>query len=303
MSDHRWSRISGTWIVLFALLLSSLIASPALSQDAFRVLVFSKTSGFRHGSIPDGIALVQALGATNGFAVDATEDAGQFTDANLSQYRAVVWLSTTGDVLNETQQTAFENYIRAGGGYVGVHSATDTEYSWPWYGQLIGGDAWFQAHPAIQTALLEVEDGGHISSQHYPSSFSFTDEWYGFQNNPRPDVNVLITIDESSYDPGAGAMGTDHPISWYHEFDGGRSWYTAMGHRSETFEDEDFKQHLLGGILWAAGCSELDCQLGPSVPALPVWGRAAWFLLLLVAGAWVVLRLRRRRDEIEVDFG
>jgi type 1 glutamine amidotransferase len=273
-----------------------LAAFPALPQEGFRVLVFSKTSGFRHGSIPDGVALVEALGATNAFAVDATEDAGQFTEENLSQYRTVVWLSTTGDVLNDTQQTAFENYVRAGGGYIGVHSAIDTEYTWPWYGQLIGGDAWFQSHPAIQMALLEVEDGGHISTQHYPPSFSLTDEWYNFQNNPRPHVTVLVTIDETSYDPGVNAMGNDHPISWYHEFDGGRSWYTAMGHRSETFNDEGFSQHLLGGILWAAGCSETDCQLDLGVPVLPERGRVVWSLLLLAAGAWMLLRPRAIRS-------
>jgi type 1 glutamine amidotransferase len=276
-------------------MLGFLAASPASTQEEPRILVFTKTSGFRHASITDGIALVEALGAANGFAVDATEDAGQFTDQNLSGYRAVVWLNTTGDVLNAAQQAAFENYIQAGGGYVGVHSATDTEYGWPWYGQLIGGDAWFQSHPAIQTALLAVEDGAHISTQHYPASLSLTDEWYNFQNNPRPAVSVLISVDESSYDPGANAMGSDHPISWYHEFDGGRSWYTAMGHGSGTFDDEGFQQHLWGGILWVAGCTETDCQLGTSVPVLPEGGRVAWTLLLLATGAWLLLRPRAMR--------
>jgi type 1 glutamine amidotransferase len=226
---------------------------PASADGEFRVLVFSKTVGFRHGSIDDGIALVQSLGTANGFAVDTTEDAADFNSANLSQYAVVIWLSTTGDVLDDAQQAAFEAYIQNGGGWVGVHAATDCEYGWPWYGGLIGGNAWFQSHPSIQTATLNVEDATHESTVELPASFSIQDEWYNFQNNPRPSVNVLVTIDESSYDAGADAMGDDHPISWYHEYDGGRAWYTALGHRDQTFADSRFQSHLLGGIQWAAG--------------------------------------------------
>ncbi len=240
--------------------LSILIACPFLLTCAptfagngpFNVLVFSKTSGFRHSSISDGITLIQSLGAANNFSVVTTEDANDFTLANLSQYAVVVWLSTTGDVLNDTQQAAFEAYIQQGGGWVGIHAATDCEYDWPWYGQLIGNDAWFQSHPSIQNATLIVDDATHISTTGLPASFTFNDEWYNFRANPRPVVNVLLTIDESSYNPGANAMGADHPMSWYHEFDGGRAWYTALGHRSETFADARFQSHVLGGILWAA---------------------------------------------------
>lgn len=218
----------------------------------FDVLVFSKTSGFRHSSIADGIALIQSLGAANNFSVATTEDANDFTLANLSQYEVVVWLSTTGDVLNATQQAAFEAYIQQGGGWVGIHAATDCEYDWPWYGQLIGNDAWFRSHPSIQDATLVVEDATHISTQELPGSFTFNDEWYNFRANPRPAVHVLLTIDETSYNAGPDAMGADHPMSWHHEFDGGRAWYTALGHRSETFADARFQGHLLGGILYGA---------------------------------------------------
>ena len=221
----------------------------------FSVLVFSKTSGFRHSSISDGIALIQSLGAANNFSVATTEDANAFTPANLSQYAVVVWLSTTGDVLDATQQAVFEAYIQQGGAWVGIHAATDCEYDWPWYGQLIGNDAWFRSHPSIQDATLVVDDASHISTQNLPASFTFNDEWYNFRENPRPAVNVLLTIDESSYNPGANAMGADHPMSWHHEFDGGRAWYTALGHRSETFADARFQSHLLGGILWAANAT------------------------------------------------
>jgi type 1 glutamine amidotransferase len=243
---------------LATLVLALLLSAPAgAGAQGFRVLVFSKTTGFRHPSIPAGIALVQSLGAANGFTVDATEDATAFTEANLQLYQAVVWLNTTGDVLDAGQQAAFESYVRGGGGYVGVHSAADTEKTWPFYGQLLGGDAWIFNHPPIQAATLMVEDGSHLSTAHLPASFTFTDEYYNFQNNPRPVVNVLMTIDESSYDPGPGAMG-DHPLSWYHQVDLGRAWYTNLGHRTQTYSDPAFMPHLLGGIQWAAGALLLD---------------------------------------------
>ncbi|MFK7897965.1 MAG: ThuA domain-containing protein [Myxococcota bacterium] len=232
------------------LLVAACLLAPASAQSQqARVLVFSKTEGFRHGSISEGLSLIQSLGVANDFAVDATEDASDFTTANLDLYDAVVWLSTTGDVLNATQQTAFEGFIQSGGGYVGIHAATDTEYGWPWYGGLLGGDAWFQNHPSIQEAILDVADPTQNSTAHLPASFAFTDEWYNFQNDPSSLVNVLLTIDETTYN--GGTMGSSHPISWQHEYDGGRSWYTAMGHRNQTFQDADFQQHLLGGIEWA----------------------------------------------------
>lgn len=226
---------------------------PAALAAELRILVFSKTAEFRHDSIPTAIATIQSLAAAHGMFVDATEDGSLFTTANLQQYAAVVWLMTTGDVLNGAQQAAFEAYMQGGGGYVGVHAAADCEYDWPWYGQLLGNGAWFYAHPEIQTATLHVENPADISTRHYPPAFSFTDEWYNFQANPRPAVHVLLTIDESTYNPGAGAMGADHPISWRHAFSGGRAWYTAMGHPPETYLDPGFRAHLLGGIRWAAG--------------------------------------------------
>jgi type 1 glutamine amidotransferase len=234
---------------LLALALCLLACAPASSED-FRVLVFTKTSGFRHDSIPNGIALVQALGAAHGFRVDASEDASRFTHKSLVPYRVVIFLNTTGEVLNNRQQAAFEAYIRGGGGWVGVHSAADTEYAWPFYGTLLGGGAWFKSHPPIQAARLLVEKANHPSTRHYPASFPFTDEWYNFRSNPRGRVQVLLAIDETSYDPGSDGMG-DHPIAWFHFVGRGRAWYTNLGHRSETYGDPSYAQHLLGGILWA----------------------------------------------------
>jgi type 1 glutamine amidotransferase len=216
---------------------------------AFDVLVFHKTAGFQHGSIPEGIAAIQALGAANDFTVTATNNANQITAANLANYEVVVFLNTTGNVLDAAQQTAFEQYIQAGGGWVGVHSAADTEYDWAWYGELLG--AYFQSHPAIQQAAIVVEDDSHPSTDDLPAQWTRTDEWYNFQTNPRSDVNVLLTLDESTYS--GGADGPDHPIAWYHEYDGGRAWYTGLGHTDASYSEPLFLDHLLGGILYAAG--------------------------------------------------
>lgn len=259
-----WTERAFLLVVAFVTLRPTM---PALGEENPRVLVFTKTAGFRHESIADGIALVQALGRSAGLQVDTTEDAAEFTDENLQRYRAVVWLNTTGDVFDERQEGAFERYIRSGGGYVGVHSAADTEHGWSWYGALLGGGAWFKSHPAIQEARLAVEDRSHLSTEHLPPSISMSDEWYNFKTNPRPFVNVLININESTYDPGPDRMG-DHPISWYHELDGGRGWYTNFGHRSATYASEAFQQHLLGGILWAAGCGA-RCGPLPTPPPAP----------------------------------
>ena len=217
------------------------------------VLVFTRTLGYRHDAIGAGVEAIRVLGTANGFAVEQTEDPARFTDESLAAFDVIVFLSTTSDVLDGTQQAAFERYIRAGGGWVGVHAAADTEYDWAWYGQLLGGGAFFKSHPEIQTVTLNVEDAAHASTAHLPPSFQVQDEWYNFQTNPRPSVSVLLTLDESSYAPGPDAMGADHPIAWFHEFDGGRAFYTALGHRTELYTDPKFTQHLLGGLRWAAG--------------------------------------------------
>ncbi|HEX6685191.1 MAG TPA: ThuA domain-containing protein [Candidatus Limnocylindrales bacterium] len=227
----------------------------AQAAPAYSVLVFSKTAGFRHDSIPAGIAAVQQLGTANDFAVEATEDANAFTDANLARFRAVVWLSTTGDVLNDTQQAAFERYIRAGGGYAGVHAAADTEYGWAWYGRLVG--AYFASHPSNQNATVKVEDPAHPSTGHLPPRWTRFDEWYNFQTNPRGTAHILASLDESTYS--GGTMGAEHPTAWCQRFDGGRSWYTGGGHTVESFSDSAFRAHLLGGIRTAAGVAAADC--------------------------------------------
>jgi glucose/arabinose dehydrogenase/type 1 glutamine amidotransferase len=240
--------------------LASIVLPPAAvaqTGNQARVLVFSETAAFRHGSIPTGRAAIQQLGAQNGFTVDTTEDSADFTDANLARYDAVIWLSTTGDVLNDEQQAAFERYIQGGGGYAGIHSASDTEYDWAWYGGLVG--AYFNNHPAQQTADLVVTDSAHPSTESLPTVWRRFDEWYNFRTNPRGNVHVLLTIDERSYSPGPGALGSDHPMAWCHAYDGGRAWYTGLGHTSASYSEPLFLEHLLGGIKWATGMAGGDC--------------------------------------------
>jgi len=244
--DIEQAASTGTSVVSVLLPLVQKIGTPIAAET--RVLVFSKTAGFRHDSIPAAVAAITQLGQEHGFAVDSTEDAAQFTDVNLARYRAVVFLMTTGDVLSDAQQSAFERYISAGNGYVGVHSASDTEYDWPWYGQLVG--AYFKDHPAIQRATINIDVTDHSSTQGLPQPWVRTDEWYDFRANPRSQVTVLMTLDEASYT--GGNMG-DHPIAWYHPFDGGRAWYTGGGHTAVSFQDEYFLRHLLGGIQYATG--------------------------------------------------
>ncbi|WP_205500073.1 ThuA domain-containing protein [Rufibacter psychrotolerans] len=213
-----------------------------------KVLVFSKTAKFRHGSIKIGNQAILKLGAENNFAVDTTTDATKINPQNLKQYAAVVFLSTTGDILNAEQEKAFERYIQKGGGFVGVHAATDCEYDWEWYGNLVG--AYFGGHPHGQTATLNIVDANHISTKHLPAQWSRKDEWYNFKWI-KEGLNVLITIDEKSYK--GGTNGDFHPMAWYHDFDGGRSFYTELGHTDQSYTDPLFLNHLLGGIKYAMG--------------------------------------------------
>jgi len=217
-------------------------------QGQPKVLIFSKTAGFRHGNIETGIQAIKKLGQENDFTVVATEDADRLNDDSLQYYVVIIFLNTTGDILNAQQQIAMENFIRSGKGFVGIHSATDTEYDWAWYGELVG--AYFNGHPAIQEAKLPVKIRDHISTRHLPAVWERRDEWYNFKNIQN-DIKVLIEIDEASYQ--GGTHDKNHPIAWYREFDGGRSFYTAGGHTNESFSEPDFLQHIHGGILYAMG--------------------------------------------------
>ncbi|MEU4658745.1 ThuA domain-containing protein [Streptomyces sp. NPDC023723] len=225
-------------------------------RDGKKVLVFSRTAGFRHDAIPEGIAALKEIGTPAGITVTATEEAGQFTTANLAKYDAVVFLSTTGDVLNAGQQAAFENYVRGGGGYLGVHAAADTEYDWRFYGALVG--AYFDSHPAQQQATVRVEDHDHPATAHLDDTWVRTDELYNYRTNPRDRVKVLATLDETTYQ--GGTMKGDHPIAWCQSYEGGRSFYTGLGHTKESYAEEAFRAHLLGGLQYATGQVKADCK-------------------------------------------
>jgi type 1 glutamine amidotransferase len=239
------------------MILASTGSTPAHAADApYDVLVFSKTAAFRHDAIPAGIQLIRELGAANSFTVTTTEDSARFTATELARFEAVVFLNTTGDVLNAGQQTAFENYIRGGGGYVGVHAAADTEYDWPFYGELVG--AYFASHPAIQPATVRTENRAHAATAALSPAQTRTDEWYNFRTNPRSSARVLSTLDESSYS--GGTMGADHPHTWCKTLQGGRSFYTGAGHTQSSYTEAGFRSLLLGGIRYAANRTKADCR-------------------------------------------
>lgn len=220
-----------------------------------RILVFSKTAGYHHESIADGIVAIRKLGAENGFDVDTTVNAAWFTDDTLKNYAAVVFLSTTGDLLNNYQEAEFERYIQAGGGYMGIHAAADAEYDWGWYGRLVGG--YFLSHPGIndtfpniQEGVLTVVDQNNDATKHLPKQWKRRDEFYSYKKMNK-DVKVLMTIDEKTYH--GGANGDYHPMAWYHDYDGGRAFYTELGHTKESFSDEPYLKHILAGIQYAIG--------------------------------------------------
>jgi uncharacterized protein len=279
--SRRAARRGGAALALAATpLLNAAPAFAATRRSEFSVLVYRRTTGFRHLSIPDGVRAIGELGDEHGFGVDATEDPGAFTRANLRQYAAVIFLNTTGTVLDtEEQRTALQRYVRSGGGYVGIHSAADTEYDWPFYGRLVG--AYFHSHPIQQAAFFDNEGPDHPATAHLDARFATFDEFYSFQTNPRTDVDVLLTIDEGTYLPdpnttnipfddqgdyqpgwlpgetgymsGKRGVPGDHPMSWTHRNLGGAAFYTALGHESYLYDQQWYRQHLLGGIRSVVG--------------------------------------------------
>jgi type 1 glutamine amidotransferase len=227
-----------------------LMAFTPVNKTRNKVLVLSLTKGYHHASIADGIVFLQKLGSENKFDVDTTTDAANFTDDNLKQYQALIFLSPTGNALfNDGQKQAFQNFIHRGGGFVGIHAATDCLYDWDWYGKLVG--AYFTKHPKIQPGKVSVSDANNISTKMLPAIWTHTDEWYNFRDM-NPDIKILLTVDENSY-VGFGT-NSKHPVSWYHEFEGGRVFYTSLGHTTEDYTtDTLFSQHVLGGIKYALG--------------------------------------------------
>ncbi len=235
--------------------------SSALSDPPqFRVLLISTTNGWHHDAISEAVPAIRGLAAKHQFELVWEENVDRmFTEDILKDFDVVLFALTTGDILNPTQQALMEKFIQSGKGFVGIHSASDTEYAWPWYTQLVG--RMFHIHPAIQTGRLTVVDRDFPGVERMPDRFWFTDEFYEFGPDTTAGLNTLLTIDESTYNPVADwsasgktgkGMGNVHPMAWYHEFDGGRSFYTALGHLPAVYEDDLFLAHLYGGIYWAA---------------------------------------------------
>lgn len=246
-------------LLLFGLAIITFLLACNSTGGSKRVLVFSKTAGFRHESIEAGVELIKNLGEKNSFEVVHTEDASIFTEEKLKDFNAVVFLNTTGDILNAEQQADFERFIQAGGGFVGVHAAADTEYDWAWYGKLVG--AYFNGHPNnpnVRDASITVLDHNHISTKMLPEKWDRTDEWYNYKSI-NSAIHKLLNLDETTYE--GGTNGADHPIAWYHEFDGGRAFYTGGGHTNESYAEPLFQQHLLGGLKWVMDGKKKDYSL------------------------------------------
>ncbi|MEU7978727.1 ThuA domain-containing protein [Micromonospora sp. NPDC049081] len=253
-SVHRWlAAIAGVGIVVPLAATAPALAQPA--QDQTSVLVFTKTDGERHPSIDKGVNAIRTLGNGNGFTVDVTQNATAFSDDNLASYGAVVFLNTTGDVLNGGQEAAFERYIRNGGGYLGVHAAVEAEPSWTFYRDIVGTTVAGTASSG--SATIDVADRAHPASKPLARQLTLNDQWYNFTTNVRGTAHVLATVDEKSFT--GGTMGFDHPISWCKDFQGGRSFYTGLGDSADTYANGAFRKHLLGAIQWSAGMVQGDC--------------------------------------------
>lgn len=232
------------------------------ANPTMNVLVFTKTMGFYHAAKPNAVKAFYEIAHENNWLLTVTEDSTYFTDANLKKYNVVVFLLTTGNnLLDANQRLAFQHFIERGGGFVGVHTSTDTEYKWPWYTQLVG--AHFLGHPPVHDAKLIIEDKHNPATECFGTdTLKWKDEFYSFDRNPRlnKNIHVLASIDEKSYNIDENiwfkdvniVMG-DHPLVWCQEFDGGRSFHTALGHIPEMYNNEIFRKHIIGAIQWAAG--------------------------------------------------
>ncbi len=239
------------WI-RFGLVLCGITILPychnAYSQHDLNALVMTKTNGFRHASIPHSIQKMTEWAAEENWQVRFTEDSLDIDDNTLKDVDVLVFLNTSGDILGEPQEAALTRYINQGGGFVGVHVASNTEIAWPWFHNLIG--AQFKDHPKVQSAKMFVNHTfKHPSVTHLSDTFQIVDEWYNFKESVLPHVNVLLTLDENSYQ--GKKMGEDHPIAWYHYYEGGRVFYTGLGHTDEIYDNPDFSKHLVNAINWA----------------------------------------------------
>nr|WP_221382847.1 ThuA domain-containing protein [Actinoplanes polyasparticus] len=249
--------------LIAGMLLSLALVAPASAAPAFRALLFTKTAGYRHDSIPAGISMFQQQAAANNFELVHSEDAGVFTPANLATFDVLIMFQTSGMVwTSAAQRQAVEGYLSSGKGIVAVHNATDMgiEGEYPWWDQTVNAGAHMPEHsPGVLQGTAIVADKKHPSTASLPDRWIRNEEWYNFDRNPRGDVHVLVTADERTYNPGSRAMGPDHPISWCRNTAGGRVWATGMGHAAESYSETNFRNHVLGGVKWAAGAEPGEC--------------------------------------------
>ncbi|CAN5115816.1 hypothetical protein BH23BAC1_BH23BAC1_14050 [soil metagenome] len=222
--------------------------SQSYAQSNINVLVYSRTTDYRHPAIESGLKAFNSLASEKGFNITSTEEAEMFTPENLKNFTAVVFLNTSGVILDENQKKAFQDYILNGGGFVGVHAASFTELDWPWFGELVG--RFFKGHPKVQEAIIKVVDNKHPATSHLPQKWTWTEEWIDFHPLNSKNLQVVLKVDEDTYE--GGGMGEDHPIAWYQKIGKGRSFYTGLGHTDESYSDTNFLQHLYGAIYWAS---------------------------------------------------
>lgn len=239
-----------------ALVTNSLPAGSAKSstmKKPIKLFIYSRTEGFRHDSIEKAVGVLFDLEEKEGLKVMWTEDKSLIKAEIINDQDVVMFLNTTGDCVNEPGQAVIENFVeKRGGGFVGVHAAADTEYDWNWYGRLVGG--YFKSHPQIQEAKIDVVDRKHPSTKHLQSAWTRRDEWYDFRAVPATGVRILMKLDTTSYK--GHQMGENHPIAWCHTVGKGRAIYTGGGHTRESYDEPDFRKHLLGAIRWAAKTEE-----------------------------------------------
>lgn len=234
-------------LLSFIIFVMSTIIITGCESRVTSILVFTKANGYVHESTAEGAKAIKYLEKSYPFNVEISEDSLIFNEKSLKNYDVILFLNTSGNILDQQGKDAFVKFIQSGGGFVGIHGASTTDYDWDWYGNLLG--TYFLDHPEMQKAMLNVLDNIDISTKHLPNQWEWTDEWYNWRHPLSKNIDILITVDESTYE--GGKEGNFHPISWHHEFDGGRSWFTALGHRPESYSDERFMKHIVGGIMWA----------------------------------------------------
>lgn len=244
-------------ILTFLLLQVILFTTIDAQSKQFKALLITTTRGWHHEALHTGVLAIKEMGVKNFFDVVLWEDPNGFTDEYVKQFQVIIFLHTTGDIFDSAQQKVMERFIQSGKGYVGIHSASDTEYGWDWYNKLVG--RMFYIHPSIQTAKLKIKDASFPGLQGFANDKLWTEEWYEFGPEKVKDLNYILAVDETTYNPKADwgtkkgeGMGQFHPLAWYHNYDGGRSFYTALGHLPTNISDPAFLNHLYAGIFWAA---------------------------------------------------